>query len=44
MQWFTKNGFQVMGAYGIKPAWNLMPQDQSNAKIYVTLPKAPLNK
>ncbi|MFT4857938.1 MAG: hexosaminidase [Planctomycetota bacterium] len=32
MQWFTKNGFQVMGATAGQTRWNLMPQDQSNAK------------
>jgi hexosaminidase len=32
MQWFTKNGLQVMGATAGQTRWNLMPQDQSNAK------------
>lgn len=30
IQWFTDNGFQVMGATAGQTRWNLMPQDQSN--------------
>jgi hypothetical protein len=32
MQWFSENGFQVMGATAGQTRWNLMPQEQSNAK------------
>jgi hypothetical protein len=30
IQWFTDNGFKVMGATAGQTRWNLMPQDQSN--------------
>jgi hypothetical protein len=32
MKWFIDNGFQVMGATAGQTRWNLMPQEQSNAK------------
>jgi hexosaminidase len=30
IQWFSDNGFKVMGATAGQTRWNLMPQDQSN--------------
>jgi len=32
MNWFTSNGFEVMGATAGQTRWNLMPQQQSNAQ------------
>lgn len=32
MQWFTENGFQVMGATAGQTRWNLMPQQESNSQ------------
>ncbi|MDG1276609.1 MAG: family 20 glycosylhydrolase [Algoriphagus sp.] len=32
MNWFTSNGFEVMGATAGQTRWNLMPQEQSNAQ------------
>lgn len=32
MEWFVKNDLQVMGATAGQTRWNLMPQQQSNAK------------
>lgn len=32
MEWFTKNGFNVMGATAGQTRWNLMPQENSNTK------------
>ncbi|MDF2158338.1 family 20 glycosylhydrolase [Algoriphagus sp. CAU 1675] len=32
MNWFTQNGFKVMGATAGQTRWNLMPQSESNAK------------
>jgi len=32
MKWFSDNGFEVMGATAGQTRWNLMPQQQSNAK------------
>ncbi|MDN3202818.1 family 20 glycosylhydrolase [Algoriphagus sediminis] len=32
MKWFLDNGFKVMGATAGQTRWNLMPQQQSNAK------------
>lgn len=32
MEWFTDNGFQVMGATAGQTRWSLMPQEESNLK------------
>lgn len=40
MNWFTENGFQVMGATAGQTRWNLMPQQQSNARNILDFAKS----